>query len=84
MRKLDLHSLSRKDLFGGEVKIGDKFGSWTILSHPDPKKKIYLAECACGTTRPIRKDILVNMVTSRCIKCFRAEIRAKNKIYFGD
>lgn len=43
-----------------EVNIGDKFGSWTVISESDKTdsshNKYYTCKCECGTIREIVRN----------------------------
>ena len=47
-----------------EVNIGDKFGSWTVISESDKTdsshNKYYTCKCECGTIREIVRNKLTS------------------------
>lgn len=65
-----------------ELKIGDKFNYWTVLSISDfvSKKgeKYYNCVCECGTIRDVRGSNL-NKGTSKSCGCFVKETMSKLK-----
>lgn len=53
-----------------EVNIGDKFGSWTVISKSDKTdsshNKYYTCKCECGTIREIVRNKLTSGHTKSC------------------
>lgn len=53
-----------------EVNIGDKFGSWTVISESDKTdsshNKYYTCKCECGTIREIVRNKLTSGHTKSC------------------
>lgn len=55
------------------IKIGDKFGYWTVLelnsSKTTHRYKYHLCECECGNKKEVYKDNLINKQSTKCRKC---------------
>jgi hypothetical protein len=48
------------------IKPGDTFGRWTALEDYDPKRKVVLCRCECGTEKPVRGAHLINGQSRAC------------------
>lgn len=59
------------------VKVGDQFGSWTIITEDwyDKGKNATLVEvqCKCGSTKTIRKYTIQKGISQKCRKCMGRE-----------
>lgn len=68
------------------IKVGDRFGLWTVLSevNPDPSdikyRKKFLAQCECGTVRVHRSDYLFAGKSTAC-GCIRKKLKTKHGLH---
>jgi hypothetical protein len=51
-----------------QIRIGDKFGKWTVISEPfmSNGKKYYQCQCECGTIKSLNHYKLINGKTTSC------------------
>lgn len=64
-----------------QIKIGDKFGKWTVLEDEKPQRKI-LCKCDCGTIREVNKDALLEKrsISCGCIAANKSKERNLHKL----
>ena len=65
------------------IKIGDKFGKWTVIEDEKSWRKI-LCQCDCGTIREVNKDSLLEGKSTSCGCIAANKSKERNLSKLGD
>lgn len=64
-----------------EIKVGDKFGDWTVIANSN-KKYYYTCKCKCGKIQDVYKSSLVSGKSKGCMACAKDKIRKSKRDKF--
>lgn len=64
-----------------KIKMGDKFGNWTVIKKSD-KKYYYTCKCKCGKIQDVYKSSLVSGKSKGCMACAKDKIRKSKRDKF--